>query len=85
MSIIDKVKEMLSNTAERLQSIPKQRHAKTHKTMGDVTDRGRETFEGTEGRLGEGRLGEGRFGEETGRRPEGPDDITGGTGGAGPR
>ncbi|MFF4773539.1 hypothetical protein [Microtetraspora fusca] len=75
MSIIDKVKEILSNTAERLQSIPKQRHAKMHETMErDATGTARDTFEGTEGRLG----------EEPGRR-EGPGDITGGPGGGGPR
>ncbi|MCC5575185.1 MULTISPECIES: hypothetical protein [Microtetraspora] len=71
MSIIDKVKEMISSTAEKLQNIPKQRHARSQETMGDVTGRGRDTFEGTEGRLG----------EDTGRRPESP----GGTGGPEPR
>ncbi|MGI5491655.1 hypothetical protein [Microtetraspora malaysiensis] len=74
MSIIDKVKEILSNTAERLQSIPKQRHAKMHETMGDVKSTTRDTFEDAKDRLG----------EETGRR-EGPGDITGGTGEGGPR
>ncbi|WP_285704313.1 hypothetical protein [Microtetraspora sp. NBRC 16547] len=49
---------MISTTAEKLQNIPKQRHAKTQQaqeTMSDVTGQVRDTFEGAEGRMGEER------------------------------